>query len=109
MSESMSHAALSALSQKQQQDELLLDKEKLKELCAEICGDRDALDDKVATSLSWLAEEMVDNIVDFSCMYAKHRNSDTLEKQDIAFAVQKLYPDIAKEPKEKDIQVLIDQ
>ena len=56
-------------------------------MCAEVCGDRDLLDDKVATSLSWLAEEMVDNIVDFSCMYAKHRSSDTLEKQDIAFAV----------------------
>ena len=60
--------------------ELLLDKNKMRELCYEITGDRDALDDQVITKLSLLAEDMVDNIVDFSCMYAKHRNSDTLDK-----------------------------
>ena len=76
----------------------------MKELCYEITGDRDALDEQVIQKLSCLAEDMVDNIVDFSCMYAKHRNSDTLDKQDVAFAVQKLYPEISKEPKERDMQ-----
>ena len=58
----------------------VLDKEKLKDLCAEICGNRDALDDNIANALSVLAEEMIDNVVEFSCLYSKHRNSDTLEK-----------------------------
>ena len=78
-------------------------------MCAEICGNRDALDDHIANALSVLAEDIVDNVVEFSCLYAKHRKSDTLEKQDITFAVQKLYPEISKEYKEKDIQNMISQ
>ena len=62
------------------QEELLLDKEKLKDLCEEICGNRDALDEQVATHLTFLAEDMVDNLVDFACQYARHRSSETLEK-----------------------------
>lgn len=52
----------------------------MKDLCGEICGNRDALDDNIANALSVLAEEMIDNVVEFSCLYAKHRSSDTLEK-----------------------------
>jgi hypothetical protein len=51
----------------------------LKDLCAEICGSRDELDDNIANALSVLAEEMIVNIVEFSCLYSKYRNSDTLE------------------------------
>ena len=78
-------------------------------MCGEICGNRDALDDNIVNALSVLAEDIVDNVVEYSCLYAKHRNSDTLEKQDITFTVQKLYPEISKEYKEKDIQNLINQ
>jgi len=42
-------------------------------------------------------------------MFAKHRGSDTLEKEDVAFAVGQLFPDIANDYKQKDIQMLIDQ
>ena len=81
----------------------------MKDLCAEICGSRDALDDRVITVLSLLTEQMVDNIVDYSCMYAQHRKSDTLEKQDIQYATSKLFPDVSKEHKVKNVQLVIDQ
>ncbi len=41
--------------------------------------------------LSQLAEDFVKNVAEFSCKLAKHRNSDTLEKEDIKFAIEKLY------------------
>jgi transcription initiation factor TFIID subunit TAF12 len=53
----------------------------------EMCGNRDLLDDKVCNILSLMVESMVENVVDQSCLYAKHRSSDTLEKEDVAFAV----------------------
>ena len=46
---------------------------------------------------------MVENVVDFSCMYATHRESDTLEKEDVAFAVSKLFPEIARDHKVRDV------
>jgi len=52
-----------------------------------MCGNRDLLDDKVCTILAMMVDSMVENVVDQSCMYAKHRGSDTLEKEDVAFAV----------------------
>ena len=94
-------------------DDLLLDKNKMKDLCAEICGSREALDDRdidnVIGVLSLLTEQMVDNIVDYSCLYAQHRKSDTLEKQDILYATSKLFPDVSKEHKVKNVQLVMDQ
>jgi transcription initiation factor TFIID subunit TAF12 len=49
-----------------------------------------------------MIEQMVENVVDFSCMYAKHRESDTLEKEDVTFAINRLFPDISRVPKVKD-------
>ena len=51
---------------------------------------------------------MVENIVDHSCLYARHRNSDTLEKEDVSFAVNQLFPEIARDHKVEDVQMLID-
>lgn len=42
-------------------------------------------------TLALLAEDFVKNVAEFSCKLAKHRNSDTLEKEDIKFAIEKLY------------------
>ena len=56
-------------------------------MCREMCGNRDLLDDKVITVLAMMVEQMVENVVDQGCMYSTHRQSDTLEKEDIAFAV----------------------
>ena len=72
-------------------DEMLLDRQKMRELCAEVCGSNEKIDDrevdrevdKIYQVLSLLTDQMVENIVDFSCLYAQHRKSDTLEKQDI--------------------------
>ena len=67
---------------------MLLDRQKMRELCAEVCGAREVIDereidrevDKIYQVLSLLTDEMVENIVDYSCLYAQHRKSDTLEK-----------------------------
>lgn len=46
----------------------LLDREKLKDLCSEVCkGKRDVIDDRLMQVLSCLAEQMCDELVDFSC------------------------------------------
>lgn len=78
-------------------------------MCEEMCGKRDVLDDKVTNQLALLVDQMVENVVDHSCMYARHRSSDTLEKEDVSFAVGQLFPEIARDHKVRDVQVLIDQ
>ena len=101
-------------------EDMLLDRQKMRELCAEVCGNRDGASvidereidrevDKIYHVLSLLTEQMVDNLVDFSCLYAQHRKSDTLEKQDIQFATSKLFPDVSKEYKVKNVQMIMDQ
>ena len=52
---------------------------------------------------------MVENLVDYSCMYARHRDSDTLEKEDVSFAVSRLFPEISRDYKVRDVQLAIDQ
>ena len=54
--------------------------------------------------LASMVDQMVENVVDFSCMYARHRDSDTLEKEDVAFAVSKLFPEVARDHPAKDVQ-----
>eukprot|EP00355_Strombidium_rassoulzadegani_P001048 CAMPEP_0168609948 /NCGR_PEP_ID=MMETSP0449_2-20121227/1499_1 /TAXON_ID=1082188 /ORGANISM="Strombidium rassoulzadegani, Strain ras09" /LENGTH=34 /DNA_ID= /DNA_START= /DNA_END= /DNA_ORIENTATION= len=34
-----------------------------------------------------MVDHMVENTVDLSCMYAKHRDDTTLDKNDVSFAV----------------------
>jgi histone H3/H4 len=86
----------------------ILDKSKLKELSKDICGSRELLDDKVISVLAILVDQMVENVVDQSCMYAEHRGDDTLKKDDISFAVSQLFPDLSREKKVGDVQMLID-
>lgn len=87
----------------------ILDGMRLQEMCAEICGRADVLDDKVVSNLSVIIEQMVENVIDFSCTYATHRESDTLEKEDVAFAVSRLFPEVSKDHKVRDVQLVIDQ
>ena len=87
----------------------ILDKFYLKEMAKDLCGNRDLLDEKVIAVLAQLAEHMVENVIDQSCMYAKHRCSDTLEKEDLEFASRKIFPDLAHENKSFDIQAQIEQ
>jgi len=49
------------------------------------------LDQHVEKTLSVLAEDFVKNIAEFACKLARHRGSDTLEKEDIKFAIERLY------------------
>lgn len=72
-------------------------------MCAEICGRSDVLDDKVVEKLAVIIDQMVENVIDFSCTYASHRESDTLEKEDVAFAVSRLFPEIARDHKVRDV------
>lgn len=71
-------------------------------MCEEICGKWDVLDERVQNVLATMIEQMVENVVDFSCMYAKHRDSDTLEKEDVSFAINRLFPDISRDSKVRD-------
>jgi transcription initiation factor TFIID subunit 12 len=38
-----------------------------------------------------MAEDFVTNVSEFACKLAKHRGSDTLEKNDVKVAIEKLY------------------
>ena len=78
-------------------------------MCEDMCGVKDVLDDKVQNILSMMVEQMVENVVDHSCMYARHRGSDTLERKDVAFAVEQLFPEVARDHKVREVQLCIDQ
>lgn len=41
--------------------------------------------------LAQMADEFIKNTAEFACKLAKHRGSDTLEKDDVKFAIEKLY------------------
>jgi transcription initiation factor TFIID subunit TAF12 len=58
-----------SLNSKEQNDHIL-DKQRLQELCADTCGRADVLEDKVVNYLAEMVDQMVENIVDYSCMYA---------------------------------------
>lgn len=38
-----------------------------------------------------MADEFVKNTAEFACKLAKHRGSETLEKDDVKFAIERLY------------------
>lgn len=78
-------------------------------MCKEMCGNRDLLDDKVVTVLALLVDQMVENVVEQGCMFAEHRGDDTLKKDDIAFAMNQLFPELTRANNTQDVQTLIDQ
>lgn len=72
-------------------------------MCKDMCGNRELLDDRVVNILALLVDQMVENVVDQSCMYAEHRGDDTLRKEDIQFAVGQLFPELSRDNKVSDI------
>jgi len=52
---------------------------------------KEVFDAQVEKTLAHLADDFVKTIAEFSCKLAKHRGSETLEKEDIKFAIEKLY------------------
>jgi transcription initiation factor TFIID subunit 12 len=52
---------------------------------------KDNLDSQVEKILASMADDFIKNTAEFACKLAKHRGSDTLDKDDIKFAIEKLY------------------
>ena len=50
---------------------------------------KETLDDKVERYLSVLAEDMIDDVIDFACRLAKHRGSNSLNRNDVRLAFEK--------------------
>ena len=50
---------------------------------------KETLDDKVERYLSVLAEDMIDDVIDFACRLAKHRGSNSLHRNDVRLAFEK--------------------
>ena len=42
-------------------------------------------------TLAAMADDFLKNISEFACKLARHRGGDTLEKEDVKFAVERLY------------------
>lgn len=49
------------------------------------------MDSQVEKILASMADDFIKNTSEFACKLAKHRGSDTLDKDDIKFAIEKLY------------------
>lgn len=49
------------------------------------------MDSQVEKILATMADEFIKNTAEFACKLAKHRGSDTLEKDDVKFAIERLY------------------
>lgn len=49
------------------------------------------MDSQVEKILAIMADEFIKNTAEFACKLAKHRGSDTLEKHDVKFAIERLY------------------
>mmetsp|Transcript_27167 Transcript_27167/g.33793 ORF Transcript_27167/g.33793 Transcript_27167/m.33793 type:complete len:168 (+) Transcript_27167:535-1038(+) len=50
---------------------------------------KESLDEKVERALCTLAEDMVDDVIDFACRLAKHRGSNSLQRNDVRLAFEK--------------------
>jgi len=77
----------STASQKQL-DFMVLSRERLQELVAEIDPD-EQLDEEVEDHLLQLADDFIENVVTTSCLFAKHRDSRSLEVKDVQIALEK--------------------
>ena len=50
---------------------------------------KETIDEKVERALCVLAEDIVDDVVDFACRLAKHRGSNSLQRGDVRLAFEK--------------------
>jgi len=50
---------------------------------------KENLDEKVERALGLLAEDIVDDVIDFACRLAKHRGSNSLQRHDVRLAFEK--------------------
>jgi hypothetical protein len=52
---------------------------------------KEQLDEKVERALSVLADEMLEDVIEFACKLAKHRGSQLLARDDVKLAISKRY------------------
>ena len=52
---------------------------------------KEVLDERVQASLAALADEIIDDVVEFACKLAKHRGSNTLQRDDVKLAFEKRF------------------
>ena len=52
---------------------------------------KEVLDEKVQQSLSVLADDIIDDVVEFACKLARHRGSNTLQRGDVKLAFEKRF------------------
>lgn len=52
---------------------------------------KETLDDKVERALSVVADDILDEVIDFACRLAKHRGSKSLNRNDIRLAFAKRF------------------
>ena len=52
---------------------------------------KEQLDEKVERALSVLADEMLEDVIEFACRLAKHRGAQTLQRNDVKLAIEKRY------------------
>ena len=50
---------------------------------------KEVLDDKMERALTVLAEDVIDDVIDFACRLAKHRGSNSLHRNDVRHAFEK--------------------
>ena len=50
---------------------------------------KEQMDERVEKALSVLAEDMIDDVIEFACRLAKHRGSNTLNRNDVKLAFEK--------------------
>ena len=52
---------------------------------------KEILDERVQNSLAILAEDIIDDVVEFACKMAKHRGSSTLSRDDVRLSFEKRF------------------
>ena len=50
---------------------------------------KEELNDKVEKALTILADDIIDDVVEFACKMAKHRGSNVLHRNDVRLAFEK--------------------
>ena len=53
--------------------------------------EKEQLDEKVERALSVLADEMLEDVIEFACKLSKHRGSQMLARSDVKLAIEKRY------------------
>jgi len=84
----MESNAPNSSNQDQQRNKSVMTSDQIQKLVQSI-NPGEKLDAQVEQFLLQIADDFVDNVASYSCMLAKHRNSNTLEVKDVALHLEK--------------------